>query len=206
MSSAQLASGAVSGGASSLSRRITFAPIRTRLPASASHTSSQTPSQPSLALVRTLRRRETVLPTAELTVINRRTAVALLSGLATMGALALFGFELRGELPGRWVTFVLAGAAAASGLLLLACVPAIGAAFLRPHIAGDAGDVFDDLGFGRTNPWRFARRVSLAVGLAVWAAGVVQGDPLDGAIRGFAEALACLGGFAVFGRFLALRR
>jgi len=159
-----------------------------------------------LALVRTLRRRETVLPTAELTVINRRTAVALLSGLATMGALALFGFELRGGLPGRWVTFVLAGAAAASGLLLLACVPAIGAAFLRPHIAGDAGDVFDDLGFGRTNPWRFARRVSLAVGLAVWAAGVVQGDPLDGAIRGFAEALACLGGFAVFGRFLALRR
>ncbi len=50
------------------------------------------------------------------------------------------------------------------------------------------------------------RVVAFAVGLAVWIAGIVQGDPFDGAIQGFAEALACLAGFAVFGRFLGLRR
>src|SRR5205085_11875009 len=60
-----------------------------------------------LALVRSLRRREPVLPSAELTVINRRTGIALLSGLVTMGALALFAFELRSEMAGWWVTFTL---------------------------------------------------------------------------------------------------
>jgi hypothetical protein len=160
----------------------------------------------ALALVRTLRRRAPVLPSAELRVINRRTGVALASALVTMGALALFAFELRGEIAGWWLTFTFVGATAASGLLLLAAVPATGAALLRPQVAGAAGDVFDDLGLTATDPWRFARRVALAVGLLVWVAGAVQGDPLDGALRGMAEALACLGGFAVFGRFLGLRR
>ena len=159
-----------------------------------------------LALVRSLRRREPVLPTAELRVINRRTALALLSGLVTMTALGVFAFELRAELAGWWVTFTFAGTAVASGALLLAAVPSTGAVLLRPRVAGDAGDVFDDLGFGRTDPWRFARRVAFAAGIAVWVAGIVQGDPLDGALRGLMEAAVCLGGFAVFGRFLALRR
>jgi hypothetical protein len=159
-----------------------------------------------LALVRSLRRREPVLPSAELTAINRRTGLALFSGLVTMGALALFAFELRNVLAAWWVTFTFVGAGAASTLLILAIVPTTGASRLRPQVAGEAGDVFDDLGFGRTDPWRFARRVALAVGLAVWLVGIVQGDPLDGALRGLMEALACLGGFAVFGRFLALRR
>jgi hypothetical protein len=161
-----------------------------------------------LALVRSLRRREPVLPTAELTVINRRTGLALLSGLVTMGALALFAFELRAELSSWFVTFTYVATAIASGLLMLAAVPTGGAVLLRPQIAGDAGDIFDDLGLSRfrDDPWRFARRVAFGVGLAVWVAGIVQGDPLDGAVRGFAEALACLGGFTVFGRFLGLRR
>ena len=159
-----------------------------------------------LAVIRALRRREPVLPSAELRVINRRTGLAVGSGLVTMGALALFAFELRSELAGWWVTFTFVGTATASGLLVLAAVPGVGATLLRPQVAGEAGDVFDDLGFGRTGPWRFALGIASGVALAVWVAGIVQGDPLDGAVRGLMEAAACLGGFAVFGRFLGLRR
>ena len=158
-----------------------------------------------LALVRSVRRRETVLPSAELTVINRRTSVALGAGLATMAALMVFAVALRDAMPDWWVVTTLAGALVASALLLLAALPVAGAARFRPQVAGEAGDLFDDLGFGRTDPWRFAGRVALAVGLVVWLAAAVQGDPLDGLIQGTAEALACLGGFAVFGRFLGLR-
>ena len=55
--------------------------------------------------------------------------------------------------------------------------------------------MFDDLGLVRfrTEPWRFARRVAAGVGLVVWLAAAVQGDPLDGLLSGVAEGLACLG-------------
>jgi len=162
----------------------------------------------ALALVRALRRRERVLPTKELAVIKRRTGVALVSGLATMGALALYGYEFRSVLPGWWLTFTYASTAVASALLLTASAGTIRAARLRPRIAGDAGDVFDDVGGAglRRDPWRFARRVAFGVGLVVWLAGIVQSDPIDGLIRGVFEGLACLGGFAALGRYLALRR
>jgi hypothetical protein len=75
-------------------------------------------------------------------------------------------------------------------------------------VAGDPGDVFDDLGLPgyRDDPWRFARRVAIGLGLVVFLVAVVQGDPLDGAVRGVGETIACLAGFAAFGRFLGLRR
>ena len=159
----------------------------------------------TLAVVRTIRCQALVIPSSELRVINRRTGLALAGGLVTMGALALFAFELRGEIATWWVRFTIVGAAAASALLVLAAIPAIRATRLRPQVAGQAGDVFDDLGLPRIDPWRFALLVALTVGLMVAIAGAVQGDPIDGASRGFAEALACLGGFAVFGRYLGLR-
>ena len=161
-----------------------------------------------LALVRSLRLRDRVLPSAELNIINRRTGLALLTGVATMAAIALFGFELRNQADHWWVAFTTGGACAALVLIGLAAIPTLGAARLRPKVTGEAGDVFDDLGLTgyRRDPWRFARRVALGVGLAVWIAGIAQSDPIDGAVRGVAEALACLGGFAAFGRFLGLRR
>jgi hypothetical protein len=159
-----------------------------------------------LALVRVLRRREPVLPSAELTVINRRTAIALVFGVVTMVALGVLAFELRNDSAGWWVALTLAGVAVATPLLVLAALPAAVAARLRPHIAGAPGDVFDDLGFGRTDPWRFARRVAFGLGLVVFLVAAVQGDPFDGALNGTAEALACLAGFAAFGRYLGLRR
>src|SRR5262249_4638803 len=135
----------------------------------------------------------------------RRTGVALAFGLATMGALALYAHEFRPALAGWWVTLTYASTVAASSLLIAATVPTIRAARLRPEIAGAAGDVFDDLGF-RLEPWRFASLVAVGVGLAVWVAGIAQGDPIDGLLRGVLEGLACLGGFAVLGRYLGLRR
>ena len=64
-----------------------------------------------------------------------------------------------------------------------------------PQVAGEAGDLFDDIGFGRTDPWRFARCVAIGLGLVVFLAAAVQGDPFDGALNAAAEALACLSGF-----------
>jgi hypothetical protein len=160
----------------------------------------------SLALVRVLRRREAVLPSAELRVINRRTGVALVFGIVTMVALAILAFELRNDSAGWWVALSLVGAALAIPLLVLAALPAAVAARLKPRVAGEPGDLFDDLGFARLPPWRFAGLVAVGMGLVVFLAALIQGDPFDGALNGTAEALACLAGFAALGRYLGLRR
>jgi hypothetical protein len=43
------------------------------------------------------------------------------------------------------------------------------------------------------------------VALIVASFGAALDDPIDGAMRGAADALACLTGFAVLGRYLGLR-
>jgi hypothetical protein len=163
----------------------------------------------ALALLRTLRRRhERAIPTRELVVIRRRTGVALLFGLLTMAALSLYAYEFRADLAGWWLTLTYTSTAGASVLLALAAAPALAATRLRPQVAGEAGDVFADVGpsFGGDDPWRFARFVAIAVGLLVWLAAAAQGDPFDGPIQGVFEGLACFAGFAVLGRYLGLRR
>jgi hypothetical protein len=146
------------------------------------------------------------MPTAELAVLRRRTSVALASGVVTMGALALYGHEFAPSLAGWWTTATYVSAGAGALLLVGASVPAVRAARFKPELAGSAGDVFDDLGLAGGDPWRLARWIALAVGAAVWLAGIVQGDPLDGLVRGIFEAAACLAGFAALGRYLGLRR
>jgi hypothetical protein len=161
----------------------------------------------SLALLRALRRRNhRALPASEVQVLARRTGFALAAGLLTMGSVALYGYEYGIE---TGITY--AGAAVGGGALLLALSPALASMRVRTTAPGDAGDVFVDLGQLvprrlRGNPWRLARAVAVLIGLGVWAAGIAQGDPIDGLARGVIDALACLGGFAVFGRFLGLRR
>jgi hypothetical protein len=81
---------------------------------------------------------------------------------------------------------------------------------VRPSAPGEPDDVIADLGVLvpeplRGDPWRFARAVAVLAGGLVWAAGIVLGDPIDGLFRGVVEAVACLGGFAVLGRYLGLR-
>jgi len=163
----------------------------------------------SLALLRTYRRRrERVLPAKELALIRRRAAVALVAGLATMGALALYGYESRAAFAAWWLDLTYASTAAASLLLILAVVPIARASRLEARVDGDAGDVFDDLGLAalRADPWRFAGLVAAATATLVWFAAAVQGDLIDGALSGMAEAAACLAGFAALGRYLGLRR
>ncbi len=162
----------------------------------------------TLALLRVVRRRnDGVFTSAERVIVNRRMSLALAAGLATMGALAVLGIEYRHELAHSWASFTLIATLAASILLLLAAVRAIRAIRLHAQVPGPAGDLFDDVGFVRyrDQPWRFAARVALLVGLAVWVAGIAASDPIDGLLRGVFEALACLGGFAVLGRYLGLR-
>lgn len=151
-----------------------------------------------LALACAFRTRNRRLATDELTVLHRRTGTALAFGAAAMGAVALAAGS----------TAVYASTAAATVLIVGAAVPLFAAARFRPQLAGAAGDVFDDLGLERlrTDPWRFACLVALAAGAAVWLAGIVQGDPIDGLLRGAFEAAACLAGFAALGRYLGLRR
>lgn len=162
----------------------------------------------SLALLRVVRRRkEAVLSSAERRVVNRRTGVALFAGLATMAALFELAVEYRNDLASGWVSFTLIATPIAAALLLLATLPALRAIRLHPKVAGAAGDVFDDLGLVRyrCEPWRFALSVAALVGITVWLAGIVGADPLDGLARGLVEALACLAGFGVLGRYLGLR-
>ena len=161
----------------------------------------------SLALLRALRARGVrALPAGELQVLARRTSLALACGLATMGAVALLGYEYAVH---TGIAFT--GAAIGGGALLLAAPALLSAARVRATAPGEVGDVFVDLGALlperlRDDPWKLARAVALVVGLGVWAAGIAMADPIDGFLRGIVEGLACLGGFALFGRFLGLRR
>ena len=53
---------------------------------------------------------------------------------------------------------------------------------------------------------RLAGSVALGMGIVVFLAAALQGDPFDGAVNGDEEAIACLAGFAAFSRYLGLRR
>ena len=152
------------------------------------------------------RRRERVLPTAELAVLNRRTGVALLAGLVTMAAFVVYAAESV-VAAAWWTTLVYAGCGVSAALLVAAAAPFAAIARLRPQVAGGAGNLDVDLRVERYrgDPWRFARHVALAVLVLTTAAGVVQSDPIDGALRGLLEAVACLGGFWALGKYLGLR-
>jgi hypothetical protein len=164
-----------------------------------------------LAAVRALRRRGAlVVPRAEATVMARRAIVALAAGVASMAGLALLALEFHRSQPTWWLPATLAGAGAAA-CALLATVPAAFAALrVRPVARGGSGDLFADLGALappalRGRPWAFALTVAAGLAVLVTVAGVLQADPYDGALRGFAEGGACLVGFALLGRYLGLR-
>jgi hypothetical protein len=165
----------------------------------------------TLAMMRGLRgRRAPVMPRAEAIIVVRRAAIALVAGLAAVAGLALVAIEFdRGvRRSSTSLALVLLGLAA---LGLVAAAPTVlAAARLRPTVAGPRGDIFDDLGRLippplRGHAWRFAFIVTGLVVVLVTAAGVGQQDPLDGAARGVADSLACLGCFALLGGYLGLR-
>jgi hypothetical protein len=155
---------------------------------------------------------------AELSLLRRRSAVALLAGAGTLAALAAFALDDRGLLAGWWVDGTLA-----ASVLLLVPVALAGARLVlaaRPAAqpGGEPGDVFDDLApaFALApirrlalpdHPWRFALLTAAAVALAGTLAGwVAEGDVASGFVRGGFEAIALLICFSVLGRPLGLRR
>ncbi len=158
------------------------------------------------------RRGSVVLPAAEATMIVRRAAVGVLSGIVTMVSLGTIAVADHRFLSGTWVTFTIVVAAVGTAGLL-ASLPSIWeAARLRPVAGGDAGDIFEDLGDFvmlvppplRGRPWRFAAVVSVAVAVVITLVAVPAQDAYDGALRGVADALLCMAGFATLGRYLGL--
>jgi MFS family permease len=161
-------------------------------------------------LARAIRlRAQPVMATEEAVMLVRRAAVALGSGAVGLLVLPLVAATLP-QLSSSWK--VLAYVAAAIGLISIAAVvPAVGAALrLKPRLEGPAGDLVDDLNAIVPlrlpgSPWKLAILLVVGIAVVLTAAGIVQGDPYDGALRGLADGLACLTGFAVLGRYLGLR-
>jgi hypothetical protein len=165
----------------------------------------------TLAGLRVLRRRsDPVIPRAEAVIIARRARLGILAGFASMAALALMAIEFHRDVPGWWMTFALIASAVGAGALAFVTLAAFSAARTLPAAEGSAGDLFDDFGAivpGRLRgrPWAFAVTVAAGVALAITLAGVAGSDGYDGALRGLLDALACLSGFALLGRYLGLR-
>ena len=152
-------------------------------------------------------RRQLIIPRSEAAIIGRRAGVALGSAIMAMAGLVLLALEVRHAAPWwRWLTV---GTGGMSEVCLLAAVPNVAlAARVRPAKPGGAGDLLADLG-PFSAPFASTRAVAVvvagAVAAIVTAVGVLGADPFDGAIRGVADGLACLTGFAVLGRYLGLR-
>jgi len=163
-----------------------------------------------LAALRALRRRDAqVVARDEAIVMRRRTAVALLAGLVCMSGVALIASEANHAL-GWWRTFGLASSAAGACAIVAALIPLSSALEVLPIAGGPRGDMFDDFGWLtppplRGRPWIVALLLSGGIVVILAAAGIVQGDPYDGALRGVLDGLACVAGFALLGSYLGLR-
>jgi hypothetical protein len=173
-----------------------------------------------LGLLRALRLRgRGTIPREEASALARRAAFGLAAGVVTIVAFPLSqayrahpGAVMIGSHPTNiWWPL----ASAAGVVMLIAAAPAVvRAARLRPQTAGPAGDLLADLGAlrpvaarisgGSVNRLAFIIAAGLAIVMAL--AGGVADDPYDGVLRGLLEGGAFLGGYAVLGRYLAIRR
>jgi hypothetical protein len=148
-------------------------------------------------------------PTAAITLLHRRAAVALGAGAATLAGLAVYAVEYARGLPGWWTTVAFATTGTAIVPVAGAAVALGAAARLRAQTAGPAGDVVDDLAplLDRLpmrlggKPWRFC----LLFAAAVAAFALVGGGLDEGPRNAAAEFVAVCASFAAFGRFLGLR-
>ena len=166
----------------------------------------------SLGALRAFRHRhDAIIARSDAIVIGRRCAVGLAAGLASMAGLVLIALEFQGRLADWWTTLALSAAVIGTCALAMA-TPAVWSAWrLRPVACGRAGDIFDDLGglvpsALRGHSWRLAAAIAATLALIITLAGVALSDAIDGALRGSADGLACLAGFALLGRCLGLRR
>lgn len=162
-----------------------------------------------LALLRAWRlRRERTISASDATILARRSALGLLAGAVTLAALPTAAVAFPREAGSTWTAFswIIAAVGIAA---LVATLPAVVTGIrLRPDVDGGPGDLIDDLGSwvpAGLTPVRVAMLLALVIVVVATVAGVLTADPYDGALRGITDALACLAGFAVLGRYLGLR-
>ncbi|MGO9750317.1 MAG: hypothetical protein ACLP22_02140 [Solirubrobacteraceae bacterium] len=172
-----------------------------------------------LGLLRALRLRgRGTIPREEASVLARRAGIGLAAGVVTIIAFPLsqaYRAHTGAIMLGHSTNVCWPLASAAGVSMLVAATPAVvRAARLRPHTAGPAGDLLADLGplqpvaariaSGSVNRLAFIIAAGLAIVMAL--AGVAANDPYDGVLRGLLEGGAFLGGYAVLGRYLGIRR
>ena len=156
------------------------------------------------------RRREPVLPAAEIALLRRRVRVGLLAGIVTTAGLLLYTVDFIGVLPAWWLALSGALAAGAMAALVAARRALANSSATVVFAAGRAGDLFDDVpALRRLRGHPLALCVSAAVAsgvvvtLAEWHA---ERSLAEGLQRGIFEAVVLSVGFAVLGRTIGARR
>jgi hypothetical protein len=173
-----------------------------------------------LGLLRALRLRgRDTISRDEASVLARRAGIGLAAGVVTIvalpfqqayrahpGAIAIGGHPIN-----LWWPL----ASAVGVVMLLAAAPSVVRAVrLRPQTTGPASDLLTDLGplqpvaarIARNSVNRLAFILAAVIAIVVALSGVVADDPYDGILRGLLEGAAFLSGYAVLGRYLAIRR
>ena len=140
-----------------------------------------------------------------------RAALGLAGGVLTVAGIAVGAIQTPANVASWFAPLEYATAAVGVVTLTAAGLTLVRAARLQPVAPGPAtGDLASDLGELvppplRGNPWRLAVTIAILVAFCIAFAGIVQSDPIDGVVRALADALACLAGFALLGRWLGLR-
>ena len=156
------------------------------------------------------RRREPVLPAAEIALLRRRARVGLLAGIVTTAGLLLYTVDFIGVLPAWWLALSGALAAGAMAALVAARRALANSSATVVLASGPAGDLFDDVPVLRRlrgHPLALCVSAAVASGvvvtLAEWHA---ERSLAEGLQRGIFEAVALSVGFAVLGRTIGARR
>ena len=156
------------------------------------------------------RRREPVLPAAEIALLRRRVRVGLLAGIVTTAGLLLYTVDFIGVLPAWWLALSGALAAGAMAALVAARRALANSSATVVLASGPAGDLFDDVPVLRRlrgHPLALCVSAAVASGvvvtLAEWHA---ERSLAEGLQRGIFEAVALSVGFAVLGRTIGARR
>jgi hypothetical protein len=164
----------------------------------------------TLAAWRALRRRrEPVLPGAEVALVNRRARVGLAGGLAVCASMALYAVDFATVLPVWWLALSGGLAILAGGALVAAWRRVSLGASTVALAGGPAGDIYDDLPPLRAlrgHPWRLWMGATLLCGGAMtlfeWHA---ERSLAEGLQRGVAEAVLFSICFAALARAVGAR-
>ena len=164
-----------------------------------------------LGLLRAIRlRRQAVVSADEARVLVRRAGVGLFAGALTLLAVPVVASGAPGSAHPAWRTFGYVVCAVGVVTIVLAAPSVLASARVAPRAAGEAGDLFSDLGplvprWLAAAPWGFAVVIATALAMVLAASGALASDPYDGILRGLAEGTAVLAGFALLGGYLGLR-